>query len=46
MIGSSEIRIVLEQTMTIRVPSAEFDGLLEDVSEGVSHFDKREIRAH
>lgn len=36
---------VLEQTMTIRVPSAEFDGLLEDVSIGVSKFDKREIQA-
>ena len=36
---------VLEQTMTIRVPSAEFDGLLEDVSKGVSRFDKREIQA-
>ena len=36
---------VLEQTMVIRVPSAEFDGLLEDVSKGVSRFDKREIQA-
>lgn len=36
---------VLEQTMIIRVPSAEFDGLLEDVSRGVSHFDQREVRA-
>ena len=36
---------VLEQTMTIRVPSAEFDGLLEDVSIGIPHFDKREVRA-
>ncbi len=36
---------VLEQTMTIRVPSAEFDGLLEDVSKGVSQFDKRAIQA-
>jgi hypothetical protein len=35
----------LEQTMTIRVPSAEFDGLLADVSAGVTHFDRREIRA-
>ncbi len=36
---------VLEQTMTIRVPSAEFDGLLEDVSKGVFRFDRREIQA-
>ncbi|MEJ7593437.1 MAG: DUF4349 domain-containing protein [Planctomycetaceae bacterium] len=36
---------VLELTMTIRVPSAEFDGLLEDVSKGISRFDKREIQA-
>jgi len=35
----------LEQTMTIRVPSEEFDGLLADVSAGVTHFNKREIRA-
>lgn len=35
----------LEQSMTIRVPSAEFDGLLADVSAGVTHFDKREVRA-
>lgn len=34
----------LEQLMTIRVPSAEFDDLLNDVSAGVTHFDKREIR--
>jgi hypothetical protein len=35
----------LEQAMTIRVPSEEFDELLADVSSGVTHFDKREIRA-
>ena len=35
----------IEQTMTIRVPSEEFDGLLADVSAGVTDFDKREIRA-
>ncbi len=35
----------LEQTMTIRVPSEQFDGLLAGVSAGVTHFDKREIRA-
>ena len=35
----------LEQTMTIRVPSEQFDRLLADVSAGVTHFDKREIRA-
>ncbi len=36
---------VLEQTITIRVPSVEFDGLLDDVSSGVTRFDKREVRA-
>jgi hypothetical protein len=36
---------VLEQTMTIRVPSAGFEELLNDVSRGVPHFDKREIQA-
>ena len=36
---------VLEQTMVIRVPSAQFDGLLKDVSSGVPRFDKREIQA-
>lgn len=36
---------VLQQMMKIRVPSAEFDGLLKDVSAGVEHFDKREIQA-
>ena len=36
---------VLEQTMTIRVPSSEFEELLHDVSRGVPHFDKREVRA-
>lgn len=34
----------LEHTMTIRVPSEEFDGLLVDISAGVTDFDKREIR--
>ena len=35
----------LENSITIRIPSEEFDGLLADVSAGVTHFDKREIRA-
>lgn len=35
----------LEQTMTVRVPSGEFDLFLADVTAGVTHFDKREIHA-
>lgn len=35
----------LENSITIRIPSEEFDGLLADIAAGVTDFDKREIRA-
>ncbi len=35
----------LEQIMVIRIPSDQFDGLLNDVAKGVPRFDRREIQA-
>ena len=43
--GEQRTPSTLEQTMKIRVPAEEFDGLLKDVSAGVTHFDRREIQA-
>ncbi len=37
--------LMIEQSMVIRVPPEEFDGLLEEVSRGVRKFDVRRIQA-